>query len=192
VQVGAARLTLERDGVTPPDGLLAAEETGRQALTELRRTLGLLRSTAPEPVEPLPGMDSIAVLVDRCRAAGVPVTVDGDPPERFTDLAPSLQLALHRVVQEALTNVVKHAGAVRTTLTLTREPDRVTVTVTNAPGRSTRTPGSGLGLAGMRQRARLFGGDLQVSATPDGGFTITARFPLGEDLAAPALTEVGS
>lgn len=190
VQVGAARLTLDRDGVTPPDELLAAEETGRQALTELRRTLGLLRSTTAEPGEPLPGTASIAALVDRCRAAGVPVTVDGDPPDRFTDLAPSLQLAMHRVVQEALTNVVKHAGATPTTMTLRREPQRVTVTVVNAPGRSTGTPGSGMGLPGMRQRTRLFGGDLDASATPDGGFAVTAVFPLHKDLTAPPPKEV--
>jgi signal transduction histidine kinase len=85
------------------------------------------------------------------------------------------------VAQEALTNVVRHAGPVRATITLRREPRSVVLRVVNAPGRRTATTaGSGLGLEGMAQRTGMFGGQLAAGATPDGGFEVEARFPIDD------------
>jgi len=178
VQVGAARMKLDQAGAAPPPELRAAEETGRQALTELRRTLGLLRHGPRDPeLEPLPGLDSVSGLVARCRAAGVDVHFElGD----LGELTTSAQLATYRVLQEALTNVVKHAGAVAAEARVTRRDDMVEVVVCNAPGPGGRVatlPG-GHGLAGMRERVAMFGGDVQAGPDASGGFRVVARIPV--------------
>jgi signal transduction histidine kinase len=174
VQLGAARMRLEQAGTPAPGELRSAEETGRQALTELRRTLGLLRH-GTAALEPLPGIDGIDELVARCRAAGVDVRLAvGD----LSDLPPSLQLAAYRIVQEALTNVVKHAGPVAAEVAVSRRDGVVEVCVHNAAGHQSSPVPGGHGLAGMKERVAMFGGTLAADAQDGGGFRVVARLPV--------------
>ncbi|MGN6577145.1 MAG: sensor histidine kinase [Nocardioides sp.] len=185
MQVGAARLELEAADVAVPPQLRAAEDTGRRAAGELRRALGVVRATdATGDLEPLPDLRTLSALVPRFAAAGVPVTVRICETR---DLPASLQLAAYRIVQEALTNVVKHAGHVPVAVDVVEEPPgQLTVTVRNAPGcRSVAPTAGGHGLAGMRERVAIFGGSLQAGATSDGGFEVRASLPV-LDAAEPA------
>jgi signal transduction histidine kinase len=173
-------MTLDRDGTAAPAELRATEDTGRQALAELRRTLGLLRH-GDAALEPLPGMDAVGELVTRCRATGVDVRLElGD----VGDLPPSVQLAAYRVLQEALTNVVKHAGAVVAEASVTRHGEVVEVVVRSAPGARTASTAGGHGITGMRERVAMFGGTLAVGPDASGGFRVLARLPV------PASAEV--
>jgi signal transduction histidine kinase len=186
MQVGAARLELESSGAAVPTQLRAAEDTGRRAAGELRRTLGVMRgSDEAGALEPLPDLGTLPTLVPRFAAAGVPVTMRiGDTG----DLPASLQLAACRVVQEALTNVAKHAGRVAAEVDVGQVHGRLSVRVRNAPGRgSPGAAGGGHGLAGMRERAGMFGGAVHAGATAEGGFEVHATFPVPDPVdAAPS------
>jgi signal transduction histidine kinase len=164
-----------------PEGAQGAIErvslTGRQALLEMRRLLGVLRDDAEErPLEPQPSLERLDDLLARVDEAGVPVTIelDGDPHI----LAPGVQLAVFRVAQEALTNTLKHA--VRPTsahLSLRCRPGHLDLEVTNTGGGeelATIDPGDGdgRGLRGMRERASAYGGELEVGPTGDGGWRV--------------------
>ncbi|WP_230687357.1 sensor histidine kinase [Catellatospora vulcania] len=156
--------------------------TGREAMQELREVLGMLRAPdvtggmAPE-LAPQPTLADLDRLLDSSRAAGLPVRrVDEGP---MHDVSPSAQRTAYRVVQEALTNVAKHAGAVPTTVTLRREPQGLFVAVENAPPPQPAppVPDSGLGLVGLAERVALAGGTVQARPRLDGGFTLHARIP---------------
>ncbi|MGN6600158.1 MAG: sensor histidine kinase [Actinomycetes bacterium] len=190
VQVGAARLQLESQGVPVPGQRQAAEETGRQATTELRRTLGVLRER-PEtgPLEPLPDLGQLPALLPRFREAGLPVTLHVAGAE---ELPPSVQLAAYRIVQEALTNVVKHADRASTDVTITGGPGQLAVRVRNAPvathrPRALGASSGGHGLAGLRERVTMFGGSLRAAPTSDGGFEVLATLPVQEPSAVRSL-----
>jgi signal transduction histidine kinase len=192
VQAGAARQVLTESPDEATAALLAVESSGRAAMTELRHLLGLL-SPVPEPsgqahpdaedLRPQPGLGQLQPLIDRVTAAGLPVElhVDGVPE----GLPPGLDLAAFRVVQEALTNVIKHAGKPRTTVTLDYRADDVVVEVADA-GRPfpaarpaiTTAAGRGRGLLGLRERLTLYGGDLMAQAQPGGGWLVRARMPV--------------
>jgi signal transduction histidine kinase len=134
-------------------------------------------------LRPQPGLGQLGPLIDRVCAAGLPVElrVGGVP----RDLPPGLDLAAFRVVQEALTNVIKHAGKPRTTVTLDYREDDLVVEVADA-GRPfpaagpavTTAPGSGRGLLGLRERTALYGGDLEARPQPGGGWLVRARIPV--------------
>jgi signal transduction histidine kinase len=154
--------------------------TGRQALLEMRRLLGVLRDdSVAELLEPQPGLERLDDLLARVDAAGIPVDVDvdGDPQA----LAPGVQLAVFRVAQEALTNTLKHAPRPTTArLALRCRAGQVDLDVTNT-GESSKRPGpplaapaigDGRGLRGMRERAAAYGGDLEVGPTDDGGWRV--------------------
>lgn len=190
MQVGAARMQLEADGREVPPQLWAAEETGRRAVGELRRALGVMRGAAEAgALEPVPGLQSLTALVRRFDDAGVPVSLDvGDTGE----LPDSLELAAYRIVQEALTNVVKHAGKVPTAVAVRMVGDALVVDVRSAPGRTVPSATVGHGLAGMRERVAMYDGTLEAGPTADGGFVVAARIPvptpsaeLGHAVAAP-------
>ncbi len=188
VQAGAARRVLDRHPDQTEESLEIIERTGRSALDELRRVLGVLRSEhAHASTEPQPTADDIAELVREWRDAGHPVQlrVDGTP----TDVAPGIGLTMYRVVQEALTNVMKHAGPATATVDLRYRPDAVTIIVTD-DGRGPaadvdRVPSTGHGLIGMRERVELFGGELAVGPRPGGGFQVRATLPVTSTVAAP-------
>lgn len=154
---------------------------GRTALTEMRRMLGVLRSPGDgAELGSAPGLADLPVLAD---GAGprVELSVDPDPP-----LPPGVELAVYRIVQEALTNVVRHAGSADCRVNLSRVgPEAVEIEVVNdAPPRlPSRRPGSGHGLIGMRERAAMCGGTLSAGPLPTGGFRVHARLRCGSETA---------
>jgi signal transduction histidine kinase len=195
VQAGAARRIL---GASPDEArtaLLAIEESGRQAITELQHMLGLLTQPGDRedagpavgwdtgPLRPQPGLGQVRPLIDRVTAAGLPVEIRVNGTPRA--LPPGMDLAAYRVIQEALTNVIKHAGQSSATVTLDYRDDALVVEVADsgAPGEVTATPG-GHGLLGLRERALLYGGELDAGSQPDGGWRVRARFPERPALAA--------
>jgi signal transduction histidine kinase len=160
------------------DSLHVIGETGKQALAELRDLLGVLDPTRTAPRDRLPGLRQVGELVATTRAAGQPVTLveQGTLPE----LGAGRELAAYRVVQESLTNALKHAAGQPTSVELTYRPDGVTITVYtgrasgNSPG-----GGAGRGLAGLRERVEIVGGELTAGPAPEGGFAVHARVPVG-------------
>jgi signal transduction histidine kinase len=170
-------------GGADPQTLAEIEESGRQALTETRRLFGVLREPGAEVGRaPQPGIGELPALAGRLRAAGLEVSlsIDGD----HTTLPSAVNVSAYRIVQEALTNVLKHAGPARAEVTVGCADSAVTIEVTD-DGRGNLAPltgevGGGQGLTGMRERVEVFGGELQAGPRPGGGFTVRARLPVGE------------
>lgn len=181
VQAGVARVALDNsDGRQASLALAAIEGTGREALDELRRVLGILRMPDDEPTTfgPQPDLQAIEGLVDQHRQAGLPVALRLEGAPR--PVSPGVALTVYRIVQEALTNVRKHAGAPTTEVCLRYAPEAVDVTVQDAgPGPSGRERGRH-GLAGMRERVALYEGRFDAHPGQDGGFVVTATIPAGE------------
>jgi signal transduction histidine kinase len=171
-------------GASPEASRSALErisQTGRQALGEMRRLLGVLRDEPQDGAggsyEPQPGLDRLDDLLARVEAAGIPVSIEvhGDPHA----LPSGVQLAVFRVAQEALTNTLKHAGRPATArLVLRCGPDRVSLEATDTGGPSSPVappalPSGGRGLRGMRERAAAYGGTLEAGPRPEGGWRVT-------------------
>jgi signal transduction histidine kinase len=178
VQAGAARLLLDEDPSRARESLFAVEETGRQALGEMRRLLGILRGTDAETqLAPQPGTADIASLVEQVRAAGLTVetVVEGQPRV----LAPGIDLAAYRVVQEALTNALKHARAARADVSMRYGRDALELSIVN-DGPVARNGRGGHGLVGMRERVTLYGGEFEAGPRSEGGYVVRARLPLEE------------
>jgi len=159
--------------------------TGRQALVEMRRLLGVLREETVEyPLEPQPSLDRLDELLARVNAAGIPVTMDleGDPHE----LADGVQLTVFRVAQEALTNTLKHANRpTRAHLALSCHPGRVELEVTDTGAGPALASSGGRGLHGMRERAASYGGKLDVGPRPQGGWRVHLRLNPDSEGALP-------
>ena len=177
VQADGAGYVLQADPARAASALAAVSATGRQALTELRRLLGVLRSDAEQAaLTPVPGLGELRELLDQSRAAGLEVsyTLTGVPAE----LPEGAELAAYRVVQESLTNTRKHAGLAATSaVTLQYEPDGLVVAVTDdGMAAPTGEPG-GHGLAGMRERVAMYGGTVTAGPLPGGGFGVRAWLP---------------
>jgi signal transduction histidine kinase len=154
------------------DALRVIEATSRTALTELRRTLGALR-TGPDPdLAPAPGVADLPTLVDAATAAGLEVHLD---VRGVTDLPEGLGLAVFRIVQEALTNVVKHAEATHCRVTVAGEPGAMVIEVVDDGRGGTEVGGRGQGLIGMRERVALYGGEVRAGPEPGGGWAVRAR-----------------
>ena len=201
VQAGAARQVLDASPGEARAALLAVESSGRAAMSELRHLLGLLNphpadampAADPLPAEgplpdqgdhlrPQPGAGRLPDLIARLTAAGLPVDLDlGEPP---ADLPPGLDLATYRVVQESLTNVLKHAGKSATSVRVGYPDGAVEIEVTDS-GRvipavgPAAVPGSGRGLRGLRERLGVYGGTLDAGPRPGGGWRVSARIPAG-------------
>ena len=164
---------------TAEKALTTVRDTARDALTETRRLVGVLRSDQPTELTPASGLGDIFGLVQGLADAGrdVRMEVTGDPGLRRL-LSPGLELAVFRIVQEALTNAVKHAGDAASVLVhLHHAPHELVVQVRDNGVGSGPTDGLGHGLVGMRERVAAFGGTLAAHDHPDGGFVVTARFP---------------
>jgi signal transduction histidine kinase len=184
VQAGAAEQQLERDPAQARQHLDAVRRTSREAMTEMRRLLDVLRTEEAE-YAPQPGLERLDELLATARDAGVQVSVEeeGERPQ----LSPGLDLTVYRIVQEALTNVRKHAGAVPATVRLRYGTDEVEVDVVNergdgdgaTPSRNGLGDEGGHGLIGMQERARLFGGTFEAGSET-GGFRVHVRLPIGE------------
>jgi signal transduction histidine kinase len=199
VQADGAAFALENAPDKTREALGAISGTGRQALAEMRRLLGMLRSPsagpleAPEPeLTPVPGTSQLSALLEQTRTAGVPVTFrqEGTPAAGPADGA---DLAVYRVVQESLTNVRRHGGpGVSAAVTIRYTADGATVSVTDdgrgaaaqpapansAPANGAAADSTGHGLHGMRERVGLYGGTLTAGPRPGGGYQVTATLPL--------------
>jgi signal transduction histidine kinase len=186
VQAGAARLLAATgDSAGPGDEVptwSGIEAAARQALAELRQLLGVLRSGHDPPARaPQPGLHDLGRLLDESRRAGLPVRATVDDPGE--PLPASVSLAGYRIIQEALTNVRKHQGCAATAVVVRREAAGLRIEVSSGPSGGAALPpvpreAPGVGLAGMRERAALLGGELDARPRPDGGFLVTARIPL--------------
>ncbi|WLQ38356.1 histidine kinase [Streptomyces castrisilvae] len=189
IQAGAARTIMKSAPEQAGEALLAVEAGGRAAMTELRHVMGLLTvadedeatDTGPDlpgagVPAPQPGLDQLEVLIGRVRDAGLPVglTVTGRP----RPLPPGLELAAYRVVQEALTNTVKHASGAEAAVTVAYEPRLLRVEVTDTGGRPGTATGSGRGLIGLRERLTVLDGTLHTGPHLAGGYRVEALIPL--------------
>jgi signal transduction histidine kinase len=179
VQAGAERHALGSDQASTREVLASIEQAGRQALVEARRLLGMLRrKDDASELEPQPSVDHIDVLVEQIERAGLPVTlaVEGEQ----APLPAGVDLCAYRIVQEGLTNALKHAGPAHAEVVLRYAPRALDVEVRDdgrGPARA-NGDGAGHGLIGMRERVALYGGALQTGARDGGGFAIHAHLPL--------------
>jgi signal transduction histidine kinase len=179
VQIGAARMQVQSGAPGAEAPLLAAEDVGRQALADLRRLLGVLRAdeaTGAGPQAPQPGLSALDTLVGQTRATGlhVDVRVDGDP----VVLPPGLDLTAYRIVQEALTNTLKHSGADRATVRLGYGTSSLLVDVVDDGTATPADDATGHGLVGIRERVATFGGTVSTGHLPGGGWRVRAELPL--------------
>jgi signal transduction histidine kinase len=177
MQAGAVRRLLRGDQEREREALSTVEHTGRQALDELRRMLGLLRRDGADVgLAPQPALAQVGDLVTAARAAGLAVTLRTEG--RAVPLPPGVDLSAYRIVQEALTNVLKHAGPARAEVTIRHLERAVELEVVDdgAGGPPDEGPGRH-GLLGMRERAAFFGGELQAGPREGGGFAVRARLP---------------
>jgi signal transduction histidine kinase len=176
VQSAGVRRLLPAEMERERQALETVEKTGRQALAEMRRLLGVLRTEVERPeLRPQPGLTTIEQLVEQVRTAGLPVelAVEGDP----VDLPPGIDLAAFRIVQEALTNTLRHAGPAHAWVRVRYAPDELELTVSN-DGKDADDDGEGYGLVGMKERVNLYGGRLEAGPREGGGFRVSARLPL--------------
>ena len=176
VQADGARYAAVKDPHVAVDTLETISTTGRGALTEMRRLLGLLRD-GDTGVAPQPSLGDVRHLVDEARSAGT--RVEADLPETMPDVSDGVGLAAYRIVQEALTNVRKHAGPAATVHVRVAVGREVEVEVRDdGRGAAAESDGHGLGLVGMRERASVHGGTLGAGPAPGGGFAVSARLPV--------------
>lgn len=181
VQAEAAEAMLDTDPERARRPLVAVQETGRSALTELRRMLGVLREMAEEgpALAPQPGLAGLDALIEQVRAAGLPVElrIEGEP----RPLPPGIDLSAYRIIQEGLTNTLKHAGPARAEVVVRYGPREVELAVRDdGRGFDPRSNGAGHGLVGMRERVALYGGRLSAGPrpAPERGFAMTAALPI--------------
>ena len=177
VQVGAARLGLETDGLAVPVQLRAAEETGRRALEELRASVGAMGpSGSSASLEPLPGLDDVPQLIRGFRSAGLDVRPE---VEDVGALPAGLQLSAYRLLQEALTNALRHGGPGPVSFAVRRAGDCLLLEVSNPVGREPHDPlpSGGHGLIGMRERASMFDGHLETHVS-DRTFLVRVKLPM--------------
>jgi signal transduction histidine kinase len=176
VQAAAERRVGGQDESTR-EVLVAIEETGRQAMGEMRRLLGMLRAGHEDlSLAPQPGMEHLEVLLEHVRAAGLPVDwhVEGKP----VPLSPGVDLAAYRVIQEALTNTLKHAGPACASVTVRYGGTELDIEIADDGRGASDTRAGGHGLIGMRERVTLYNGRLETGTRSPNGFIVRARLPL--------------
>ncbi|MEU1464486.1 histidine kinase [Streptomyces sp. NPDC005727] len=180
IQAGAARKVMDVEPEQSKEALLAVEASGRAAMAELRHVMGLLAAPDHERLdglEPQPGLGQLDALVARVRAAGTPVSVEVSlPPE---PLPPGVDLAAYRVVQEALTNTIKHARGAEASVAIGYTDDGLDIEVTDTGGAKESPPveSNGRGHMGLRERLAVYKGELTAGPTKAGGYQVTARIP---------------
>ena len=179
LQAQAADRVLSTDVEAARHALAAIDSTGREGLAELRRMLDILVDLDPDDLEPRPSLDHLDLLVDRVRSAGLPVSVSVSGRPR--PLPVGLDLSAYRIVQEALTNTLKHGGRTNVEVGVTYLPDVLELTIadqgTGAAAPAAAPRDAGHGLIGMRERAHLFGGTVEAGPGPSGGFRVHAVLP---------------
>jgi signal transduction histidine kinase len=197
VQAGLARYVLDSDRETADHALRTISEVGSEGLAELRRLISLLRpedegTAVPADDRPAPGIAQLPILIERVGLSGTPSHYTASGPKRV--LPAGIELCVYRVVQESLTNVLKHAPGSSVDVRLEYAPDRIRVVITDTgphaipaqrsrsarstAAQATEHSGSGVGLTGMRERAGLYGGELSAGRMTDGGFEVSLSLPL--------------
>ncbi|MEP7053712.1 MAG: sensor histidine kinase [Actinomycetota bacterium] len=177
VQAGAERRVLDGAGGPTRDVLEGIERTGRTALTEMRRLVGMLRSDRPDSLAPQPGLDDLPGLVTQVREAGLPVELHVDGDRR--DIPVGIELSAYRIVQEALTNALTHAGDARATVRVHYAADLLELEISDDGfAADAAVTGGGHGLVGMRERVALYGGRFTAGRRPGGGFTVRVLLPI--------------
>ncbi|WP_272255350.1 sensor histidine kinase [Streptomyces xanthophaeus] len=177
VQAGVGLALLDSDPEQARTALTTIKAASKEALGEVRQVLDTLRAPGEAPRTPAPGLDRLSELVEQAAAAGltVEVTVEGQP----RGLPPGVDLAAFRIVQEALTNVVRHSGARTARVRLVWQPRDLQLHVADdGPATGAPSGGSGTGLVGMRERASALGGSIEAGPRPEGGFAVVARLPV--------------
>jgi len=177
VQASAARRLLRPHQDKEREALLVVEKTGREALAEMRRMVGVLRRPEEAPaLAPQPSLEQIEGLIEHTREAGLPVElrIEGEPIE----LPAGIDLTAYRLVQEGLTNTLKHARAQRAEVVVRYEDGYVELTVSDDGQAGGNGGGSGHGLVGMQERVHVYGGELEAGPRPEGGFRLRARLPV--------------
>ncbi|WP_117214382.1 sensor histidine kinase [Allorhizocola rhizosphaerae] len=182
VQAGVTAHVLDKRPEQARATLRTIEQTSARALRELRATLGVLTDVSDDHRSPTPGLEQLDELVGRAEAAGLEVSVE--MPERPGELPSALDSAAYRILQESITNVIRHAGPSRVTIALRVSGDDLRIAITDdgkgAPPAA--DCGGGRGIAGMRERCELLGGWLSAGPRPGGGFEVRALLPLRPDL----------
>jgi signal transduction histidine kinase len=177
VQASAVRRLLTPEQEREREALMTVEETGRQALAEMRRLVGIMREDDEvAALAPQPGLGTLPALVEQVRQSGLPVelTVEGTPVK----LPAGVDLSAYRIVQEALTNTLKHAGPAHAWVAVRYAGEDVEIEVANDGLSDNAGDGGGHGLVGMRERVALCGGELESGPRPGGGYKISARLPV--------------
>ena len=177
VQAGAERRVLDDEQASTREVLETIEQIGRRALTEMRRLVGMLRTDDADSLSPQPGLDDVPALVTQIREAGLPVelTVEG---ERRA-LPAGIELSAYRIVQEALTNTLKHAGGAHAEVHVRYGADSLELEIVDdGPGGPARASSGGHGLVGMRERVALYGGRLDAGRRAEGGFAVHVLLPV--------------
>ena len=178
VQSSGVRRLLKEEQHREREALLSVEQIGRQALTEMRRMLGVMRTgeEAPAALTPQPGLQHLDRLVAQVEEAGLPVTlrIEGEQPE----LSPGVELSAFRIVQEGLTNALKHAPNSRAEVIVRFDEDAVHLEITDDGNGTSEEDGLGQGLVGMRERVALYGGTLEAGPKDGGGFVLRADLPV--------------
>ena len=177
VQASAVRRLLRREQEREREALLTVEHTGREALAEMRRMVGVLRHPTEAPaLAPQPSLGQLERLIEQTRKAGLPVElrIEGNASQ----LPPGVDLTAYRIVQEGLTNALKHARAQRAEVVLRFSTAEVELVVSDDGRGSAAAGDGGHGLVGMRERVSVYGGELTAGPRPGGGFELRARLPL--------------
>ena len=177
VQAGAERRVLEGERGPTREVLETIERIGRGALTEMRRLVGMLRSDAGDPLAPQPGLNDLPILVTQVREAGLPVELYVDGERR--ELPVGIELSAYRIVQEALTNALKHAGEAHASVRVHYGADSLELEIVDdGGGAAAPVSNGGHGLVGMRERVALYGGRLDAGRRPSGGFAVRVLLPI--------------
>ncbi|MBZ9644848.1 sensor histidine kinase [Streptomyces sp. PSKA30] len=175
VQAGVGLALLDTDPEQARTALTTIKAASKEALGEVRQVLGTLRTPGDAPRAPAPGLDRLPELVEQAARAGLTVAVEGEPPR----LPPGTDLAAFRIVQEALTNVVRHSGSRHARVHLDHTAGALRLRIDDdGPATGADAGGSGNGLAGMRERAAALGGTIEAGPRSDGGFRVLAVLPL--------------
>jgi signal transduction histidine kinase len=180
LQVGAVRHKLPDMLAEDRDSLRSVERAGRTALAEMRRLLGAMRRDGDGlELTPQPGLDGLDSLLDEIGRAGLPVELHVDG-ERFP-LPRAIDLSAYRIVQEGLTNALKHARASNADVTLRYAPDELEIEVRDDGDGGAKSDGPGYGLVGVRERVKIYGGEMSAGAATGGGFILSTRLPISGD-----------
>jgi signal transduction histidine kinase len=177
VQAGAERRVLDGKSGTTHEVLETIERIGRGALTEMRRLVGMLRSDAGDPLAPQPGLEDLPLLVTQVSEAGLPVELQIEGERR--ELPVGIELSAYRIVQEALTNALKHAGQAQASVRVRYGVDSLELEIVDdGAGAPAPVANGGHGLVGMRERVALYGGRLDAGRRPSGGFAVRVLLPI--------------